>query len=169
MTFFGDYMWWQIIKIDYPPVSIHIDDLVTDELRDKAKQLGIENLDIRIKDTLVGAGVPVGNDGIITDKEFFGWVENNPEYLVDMTPEYQEKLKRYVKWHNDGDMGTFETEIIEALNTILEIADGNKKPLESRTLFGAGGNNSIHRHRNIWLNDERSQRTPPEERGDDET
>ena len=163
MKFFGDYMWWQIIKIDYPPVSIHIDDLVTDELRDNAKQLGIENLDIRIKDRLVGASVPVGNDGIITDKEFFGWVEDNPEYLLNMTPEYQQKLKRYVKWHNDGDMGTFETEIIEALNTIIEIEDGKKKPLEARTLFGMGCRDSIHHHRNILINDERSQRTQPEE------
>lgn len=145
-------MWWQIIKSD--DIEIHIDDLITGNLQENAKKLGVENLDIRMKDRLVGAGIPVGNDGIITDKDFFDWLDENEEYKSNFTPDFRWKLNVH--------SSAFHLSIFkEALYTIIEIEDSKVPQLESRDLFTMG--RGQQRWRNIALNPEVSQRTVPED------
>ena len=164
---FGDYMWKVILKND--TTTIHIQDIITDELQEQASMMGLENLDLRFKDRLVGAGVPVDNDGTISHTAFFEWVDKDTHYIKRMMPDYANALiqlkDNFLHWKSTyGHISeAYKETIIQALLVIVEIEDEQSNPLEYRELFGDGGDKSKGFFRNVRLNPEFSQRHPVED------
>jgi len=164
-------MWWNIIKQRLPE-EIHIQDIITEELEAKSNAIGIPNLDIRFKDRLVSAGVPISNDGMIPLKAWFDWVEEDDKYFKRTTLDFQLDMKRSVRMYKnvmmeDGIRYSYEAivdSVKEGLLVVVEIEDNSAaSKLEHRELFGNQGVGSIPYYRGVQMPDEQAQRHVPED------
>ena len=181
-------MWWNIIKVDIltgdnwgkrPSLKeVHVQDVINEVVQEMANNMGIQDLDLRFKDRLISAGITVDNDGNIPIKEFIIWLKEDNKYIQRMTPTFQDEIREELleTSHIIEDPSTWDIEyrlqlnrnlyiekVKEVLLVIVEIEDEATSPLEYRQLFGNRGEGNIHQYRQVQLNQESSQRHPPEE------